>query len=71
MSVQVIVGFMEQEREQEQEEMQRLSRIERMTLRMSVIQTVLAVTGFCVALIALYAALNEADAVRKQQQASV
>ncbi len=38
---------------------------------MSVIQTVLAVTGFCVAIIALYAALNEADAVRKQQQASV
>ena len=55
----------------EQEQEDRLSRVEQMTLRMSVIQTVLAVTGFCVAIIALYAALNEADAVRKQQQASV
>lgn len=61
---------MEQDQEQQQQD-QRLSRIERMTLRMSVIQTVLAVTVFCVAIIALYAALNEADAVRKQQQASV
>lgn len=49
----------------------RLSRVERMSLRMSVIQTFLAVTGFIVAIIALYAALNESDAVRKQQQASV
>ena len=49
----------------------RLDRVEKMTLRMSVIQTTIAVTGFFVAIIALYAALNEADAVRKQQQASV
>ncbi len=54
-----------------QEQDDRLSRVERMTLRMSVIQTAIAVTGFVVAIIALYAALNEADAVRKQQQASV
>ena len=40
-------------------------------MRMSVAQTGLAVVGFLVGLIALYAALNEADAVRKQQQASV
>ena len=40
-------------------------------MRISVAQTVLAVVGFLVGLIALYAALNEADAVRKQQQASV
>ena len=49
----------------------RISRVEKLTLRMSVIQTAIAVTGFFVAVIALYAALNEADAVRKQQQASV
>lgn len=38
---------------------------------MTAVQTMLAVTGFFVAIVALYAALNEADAVRKQQQASV
>lgn len=48
-----------------------LTRSERIALRVSVAQTVLAVVGFLVGLIALYAALNEADAVRKQQQASV
>lgn len=48
-----------------------LSRADRIALRISVIQTVLAVTGFVVGAIALYAALNEADAVRKQLQASV
>lgn len=48
-----------------------LSRAERIALRISVAQTVLAVVGFLVGIIALYAALNEADAVRKQQQAAV
>lgn len=48
-----------------------LSRSDRIALRISVAQTALAVVGFLVGLIALYAALNEADAVRKQQQASV
>ncbi|GJL90803.1 hypothetical protein [Hyphococcus sp.] len=48
-----------------------LSRSDRIALRISVAQTTLAVVGFLVGLIALYAALNEADAVRKQQQASV
>lgn len=55
----------------DEEQEDRLSRVEKLTLRMSVIQTAIAVTGFFVAIIALYAALNEADAVRKQQQASV
>lgn len=45
--------------------------MERLTLRMSVIQTFIAVISFVVAIFALYAALNESDAVRKQQQASV
>lgn len=48
-----------------------LTRSDRIAIRMSVAQTVLAIVGFLVGLIALYAALNEADAVRKQQQASV
>lgn len=37
----------------------------------STVQTVIAVTGLFVACVALYAGLTEADAVRKQQQASV
>ena len=48
-----------------------MTRAERIFVRISVIQTILAVTGFFVALVALFAALNEADAVRKQQMASV
>ncbi len=49
----------------------RLERTNTIALRISLAQTALAVVGFFVGLIALYAALNEADAVRKQQQASV
>lgn len=49
----------------------RRDRMERLALRISVVQTALAVMGFFIGSIALYAALNEADAVRKQQQASV
>ena len=49
----------------------RLERTDKFALRISIAQTALAVVGFFVGLIALYAALNEADAVRKQQQASV
>lgn len=48
-----------------------LSRSERLAQRTAILQTVLAVSGFFVAIIALYAALNESDAVRKQQQAAV
>ena len=48
-----------------------MTRAERIFVRISVIQTILAVTGFFVGVIALWAALNEADAVRKQQMASV
>jgi len=53
------------------ERVSRLERTEKIALRISLAQTALAVVGFFVGLIALYAALNEADAVRKQQQASV
>ena len=48
-----------------------LTRAERIFVRISVVQTVIAVIGFFVGAVALYAALNEADAVRKQQQAAV
>lgn len=53
------------------EDREKLSRSERIALRVSIIQTFLAVTGFFVGCVALYAALTESDAVRKQQQASV
>ncbi|MCB2096883.1 MAG: hypothetical protein KDE05_04560 [Parvularculaceae bacterium] len=55
----------------ESERLARLERTEQIALRISVAQTVLAIIGFFVGVIALYAAMNEADAVRKQQQASV
>lgn len=54
----------------DEQEDNRRSRMERLTLRMSAIQTFIAVTSFVVAIIALYAALNEADAARKQLQSS-
>ena len=54
----------------DEQEDDRRSRMERLTLRMSAIQTFIAVTSFVVAIIALYAALNEADAARKQLQSS-
>ncbi|MEM0986780.1 MAG: hypothetical protein AAGJ32_11070 [Pseudomonadota bacterium] len=43
----------------------------RLLIRLSVLQTVPAIAGILIACVALYAALNEADAVRKQQQAAV
>ena len=55
----------------EEERLSRLERTEQIALRISVAQTILAVIGFMVGVVALFAALNEADAVRKQQQASV
>ncbi len=55
----------------EAERLARLERTEQIALRISVAQTILAVIGFMIGVVALYAALNEADAVRKQQQASV
>lgn len=48
-----------------------LTRAERINLQISVTQTVLALAGIFIGSVALYAALNEADAVRKQLQASV
>lgn len=48
-----------------------LTESERIFLRMSKLQTVIAAAGIVTAVIALYAALNESDAVRKQQEASV
>ncbi|MEL6360825.1 MAG: hypothetical protein AAFR21_07035 [Pseudomonadota bacterium] len=55
----------------ETDDKKELTRAERIFVRISIIQTILAVTGFFVGIIALFAALNEADAVRKQQMASV
>lgn len=49
----------------------RLERTEQIALRISLAQTILATIGFLIGVVALYAALNEADSVRKQQQASV
>lgn len=49
----------------------KLTHAERIFVRISVMQTVLAVVGIFTGAIALYAALNEADAVRKQQEAAV
>ncbi|MBB5517893.1 hypothetical protein [Amphiplicatus metriothermophilus] len=48
-----------------------LTHAERIFVRISALQTVLAVAGVFTGSVALYAALNEADAVRKQQQAAV
>ena len=59
------------EKEQSEDKDEKLSRSDRIALRVSVVQTILAVTGLFIGTIALYAALTEADAVRKQQQASV
>jgi hypothetical protein len=48
-----------------------LSRFERILIRISIVQMVIAALGIFTGAVALYAALNEADAVRKQQQAIV
>ncbi|MEZ6022996.1 MAG: hypothetical protein R3C16_06190 [Hyphomonadaceae bacterium] len=48
-----------------------LTRSERIFLRISIWQTVLSVVGLFVAAIALYAALTESEAVRRQTAASV
>lgn len=48
-----------------------MTRAERIFVRINVMQTILAVAGMFTGAVALYAALNEADAVRKQQQAVV
>jgi hypothetical protein len=50
---------------------QPLTPAERIFVRISVLQTVLAVIGIFTGAVALYAALNESDAVRKQLDASV
>lgn len=47
-----------------------LTRSQRIMIRISVVQTILAVAAMFTGAIALWAALNEADAVRKQQQAA-
>ncbi|MEO1322235.1 MAG: hypothetical protein AAFV59_04425 [Pseudomonadota bacterium] len=43
----------------------------RLLVRLSLLQLIPAVVGIFIATLALYAALNESDAVRKQQQATV
>jgi hypothetical protein len=48
-----------------------LSRSERIFVRISVWQTVLSLVGVFVAVVALYAALNESEAVRRQTAAAV
>lgn len=53
------------------EELNELTTSERIFVRIALLQTVLAVAGIVTGAIALYAALTEADAVRKQQEASV
>jgi len=54
---------MEQEKE--------LTRPERLFLRISIWQTVLSIAGIFIATVALYAALTESEAVRRQTAASV
>ncbi len=49
----------------------KLTRAERIFVRISVLQTVLAVVGIFTGAVALYAALIESDAVRRQLDASV
>lgn len=53
----------------DQDHPSKLTRSQRIMIRISVIQTVLAVAALFTGAIALWAALNEADAVRKQLQA--
>lgn len=48
-----------------------LTKSERIFVRIALLQTVLAVAGIVTGSIALYAGLTEADAARKQQEASV
>lgn len=48
-----------------------MTRAERIFVRISVMQTVLAIVGMFVGVGALYAAMTEADAARKQQKAAV
>lgn len=48
-----------------------MTKAERIFVRLSILQTILAVAGIFTGGVALYAALSEADAVRKQQAASV
>lgn len=50
---------------------QTLSRAERINVRISVTQTILAIVGIFIGSVALYAALGESEAVRKQTEASV
>lgn len=55
----------------EQPNEKELTTLERTFVKVSIFQTILAVVGILTGCIALYAALNEADAARKQQTASV
>ena len=48
-----------------------MTRAERIFVRLSILQTIIAVAGIFTGAVALYAALSEADAVRKQQAAIV
>lgn len=50
---------------------QSLTRSERINIRIAATQTVLAIVGIFIGSVALYAALGESEAVRKQTEASV
>jgi hypothetical protein len=50
---------------------ERMTRAERVFVRINVVQTVLAVAGVFTGAVALYAALNESAAVRRQSEAAV
>ncbi|MHA7871537.1 MAG: hypothetical protein ACX939_04225 [Hyphococcus sp.] len=48
-----------------------MTRAERVFVRINVVQTILAVAGVFTGAVALYAALNESEAVRRQSEAAV
>lgn len=50
---------------------ERMTRAERIFVRINVVQTILAVAGVFTGAVALYAALNESAAVRRQSEAAV
>lgn len=62
---------MVEETEENSESEARLEQLEKHFVRVSFFQAALAVAGILTGLVALWAAIGEADAVRKQQAASV
>lgn len=53
------------------EDVERLSKVDRIFVRLNVLNTVLAIAGLFTGAVALYAALTESEAVRKQSAAAV